>query len=99
MRKQLGAGRKSAEGIVFDPCGRRRPEGNEQVRISFSSHCSLLWFAGDQIEAGQQVGRAARFLSKYFERDGLARLIRFDVSLQSILAGRLDVEATSERGD
>ena len=34
MRKLLGADWKSAEGIVVRPRGRRRPGGNEQVRVA-----------------------------------------------------------------
>ena len=45
MRKRLGADRKSAEGIIFDPRGRRRPEGNEQVRLIAVSRCG---FPGSQ---------------------------------------------------
>ena len=36
MRKLLGADWKSAEGIVFGPRGRRRPEGNEHVRVAYN---------------------------------------------------------------
>jgi hypothetical protein len=37
MRKLLGADWKSADGIVGDRSGFRRPEGDEQVRIAVSS--------------------------------------------------------------
>jgi hypothetical protein len=55
MRKLLGADWKSAEGIVVDPRGQRRPEGNEQVRIVVSSDRRL--FAGEP-PYGDQSDRA-----------------------------------------
>ena len=51
MRKLLGAGRKSAEGIVVDPRGQRRPEGNEQVRMTAISRCR---FFGSEPPNGDQ---------------------------------------------
>ncbi len=51
IRKLLGACRKSAEGIVAGPRGQRRPEGNEQVRVTVVSRCRLL---GDEPPYGDQ---------------------------------------------
>ena len=43
------------EGVVVDPRGRRRPEGNEQLRIAVSSDRRLL--AGEPPHGGQSVRR------------------------------------------
>ena len=55
MRELLGADRKSAEGIVDDPCGHRRPEGNEQVRMAGISRCR---FFGNEPPYGDQSDAA-----------------------------------------
>lgn len=67
----LGADWKSAEGIVVDPCGRRRPEENEQVRMAVVSRRRFL--GSEPPYGGQSVAAVTviQWLESSRQRDDL----------------------------